>query len=66
MGKANYDLPDDKLARVVKLSKASSKREAILIALDEYLRKKALERLANSYGKIPLKWTRGSLKKYRA
>jgi hypothetical protein len=66
MGKANYDLPDDKIARVIKLSKAGSKREAIIVALDEYLKKKALDRLADSYGKIPLKWSRKSLRKYRA
>ena len=28
MGKANYDLPDDKLARVIRFSGARSKREA--------------------------------------
>ena len=65
MGKANYDLPDDKIARVIRFSGARSKREAIVIALDEYLRKKAAEKLIRSYGKIPLRWTQKSLRKYR-
>lgn len=65
MGKANYDLPDDKLQRVVRLSGASSKREAIVLALDEYLRKKQAEKLIGAYGKFPLRWTRKSLRSYR-
>ena len=65
MAKANYDLPEEKLLKVARLSGAKSKREAILIALDEYLKKKQLEELANSYGKFPLKWTKKSLLKYR-
>jgi len=65
MSKANYDLPDDKLVKVVRSSGARSKREAIIIALDEYLKKKAAERLIQSYGKIPLKWTQKTLRKYR-
>lgn len=65
MGRANYDLPDVKLARVVRLSKARSKREAIIIALDEYLKKKQAEKLIQSYGKLPLTWTKKSLRSYR-
>ncbi len=65
MGKANYDLPDDKLKQVVISSGAHSKREAIIIALDEYLKKKKREKLLRSYGRLHLKWTQESLKKYR-
>lgn len=65
MGRANYDLPDDKLARVVRLSRARSKREAIIIALDEFLKRKKAEELARAFGKIPLKWTKKSLRSYR-
>lgn len=65
VGKANYDLPDEKLARVVRASGAHSKREAIVIALDEYLKKKKAERLIRAYGRIPLNWTRRSLRSYR-
>ena len=65
MSKANYDLPDDKLARVVRLAEARSKREAIIIALDEYIQKKQAEKLIRAYGTSPLKWTRKSLRSYR-
>lgn len=65
MSKANYDLPDDKLQKVVKASGAQSKREAIIIALDDYLAKKKAEALLSSYGKLPLTWTKSSLRTYR-
>ncbi len=65
MGRANYDLPDDKLLRVVRLAGAQSKRQAILIALDDYLKRKQAEKLVDAYGKVPLKWTRRSLRRYR-
>lgn len=65
MGKANYDLPDDKIAEVVEKAGAASKREAIIIALEEYLKRKKIEKLIEHYGQIPLKWTRSSLRKYR-
>lgn len=65
MGRANYDLPDDKLAKVRRYAGARSKREAIIIALDEYLRKKKAEALLQAYGKLPLQWTQKSLRAYR-
>lgn len=65
MGRANYELPDEKLMRVVKLSGAKSKREALIIALDEYLKMKKARDFILAYGKIPLKWTRKSLRRYR-
>ncbi|MBI2982307.1 MAG: type II toxin-antitoxin system VapB family antitoxin, partial [Deltaproteobacteria bacterium] len=57
--------PDNKLARVVRLSGARSKREALVIALDEYLKKKRAEQLVRAYGKMPLRWTKRSLRYYR-
>lgn len=66
MSKANYDLPDDKLLKVVRLTNASSKREAIIIALDAYLRKKKLEELVQAYGKFNLKWSKRSHRAYRS
>lgn len=38
----------------LKRMRAGSKREALIIALDEYLKKKKIEKLVRSYGKIPL------------
>lgn len=65
MAKANYDLPTDTLEKVVKLSKSKTKREAIVIALESYIRKKKLERLMGAYGKVTLSWTSKSLEKFR-
>lgn len=65
MARANYELPEDKLQKVVNISGAHSKREAIIIALDDYLARKKAEALLKSYGKLPLKWTKSSLRKYR-
>jgi hypothetical protein len=65
MAKANYDLPAETLEEVMTLSQSKSKREAIIIALESYIKKKKLERLIDSYGKISLSWTRKSLEKYR-
>lgn len=65
MGFANYNLPENKLLKVQHLSKAKSKREAIVIALDEYLERKKIEHLMALKGKLKLNWTRSSLKKYR-
>ncbi|MBI4212043.1 MAG: hypothetical protein HY540_05335 [Deltaproteobacteria bacterium] len=65
MAKANYDLPEEVLIEVVEKSHAKSKREAIVIALDEYLKTKQLETLAASAGKHPLRWTKKSLRSYR-
>ncbi len=65
MAKANYDLPEDKLLKVKRLSGAKSKREALIITMDEFLRKKALEELIKAPGKIRLRWTQKSLRDYR-
>lgn len=65
MSRANYDLPNDKLEKVVRSSGARSKREAIIIALDEYLKRKAREKLIGAYGAIRLRWTQKSLRRYR-
>ena len=66
MAKANYDLPNDKIEEVIRLSGATSKREALLIALESYLHRKRLEKLIQSYGKVSLSWTDKSLKRYRS
>ena len=65
MSKANYDLPDKTIKKVMKLSGAKTKREALVIAMETYLQKRKLESLIKSYGKLPLTWTQKKLKKYR-
>ncbi len=52
MSKANFDLPDDKLELVKKKAGVKTKREAIVIALDEYLRRKKIEELLRMKGKV--------------
>ena len=65
MTKANFDLPMDILDKVVKAAGAKSKREAIIIALDAYLKRKQIEALLAAEGKMPLQWTKKSLSKHR-
>ena len=65
MAKANFDLPAETLQEVVKASGAKTKREALVIAMESYLKRKQVEELIRSYGKILLKWTQKSLEKLR-
>ena len=65
MAQANYDLPDEKIEKIKKLAHVKTKREAIIIAIDEYLKKKEIEELIASYGKISIGWTQKTLKKFR-
>lgn len=65
MAKANYDLPNDKIEKVMKLSGAKSKREALVIALDTYLRQRKLRDLAAMAGQIRLQWSQRSLRRFR-
>lgn len=65
MAKANYDLPEKELLKVKSLAHARSKKEAIVIALNNYIHHKKIERLIAAEGKFSLKWTKSSLKKYR-
>ncbi len=65
MAKANFDLPAETLQEVVKASGAKTKREALVIAMESYLKRKQVEELIRSYGKISLKWTQKSLEKLR-
>lgn len=65
MAKANYDLPEETLLTVMKLSGSKSKKEAIIIALESFLERKKLEELMKSPGKIKLDWTQSKLKKFR-
>lgn len=65
MATANYDLPQTTLNNVKRLSGVKTKREAIIIALNEYVKKKKIERLIQAQGEIKLNWTKVKLKKYR-
>ena len=65
MAKANYDLPNDKILEIMRLSGVKSKREALVLAIDAYIERKLIEELINSQGKFKLTWTQKSLRKYR-
>ncbi|MBU0506148.1 MAG: type II toxin-antitoxin system VapB family antitoxin [bacterium] len=65
MAVANYDLPENILDMVRKISGVKTKREAIIIALKEYLRKNKIQKLIESQGKVSLNWTHKSLRAYR-
>lgn len=65
MARANYELPEDKLNKVKKLAHVPTKKQAIVVALDEYIRRKKIQRLISLRGKVSLNWTQSSLKKYR-
>jgi hypothetical protein len=65
MSLANYDLPEDKIREVMKVSGAKTKKEAIIISMDEYLRKKNIQDLIAARGKIKLSWTQKSLRAHR-
>ena len=60
MAKANYDLPNDKIEEVMRISGAKSKREALLITLDSFLQRKKVEDLMGSFGKFPSAWKKAS------
>jgi len=42
MAKANYDLPEKELLKVKRLAHARSKKEAIVIALNNYIHRKKI------------------------
>lgn len=65
MSTANYDLPDETLQRVKKFSGARTKREAIIIALEDYLRRKKVSDITKAKGQFKLRWSQKSLGDYR-
>lgn len=65
MSKANYDLPDELIKKVMKKAKVNTKKDAIIIALEAYLKRKKIEEMVDSFGKIPTSWTKQTLAQYR-
>ena len=63
--KAVYDLPEELLQKVVKCSKAKSKKEAIIVALEEYLRKRRLIEFTKKFGTFDITMDQKKLKEYR-
>lgn len=52
--RTTVDLPDDLLAAVQEESEAGTRREALIIALEDYVRRRRLERLARAAGTLDL------------
>ena len=49
--KTTIDIPDKVLKEAMRNSKSSTKREAVVTAIEEYNRRFRLRRLADSFGK---------------
>ena len=65
--KTSVDIPDDTLKELLAHTNASTKREAILHALDDFNRRQRLSALAERlYGSIPDFMSQEDLKKLRA
>lgn len=52
--RATFNIPDELLAEVQKLSREKSKTKAILTAMEEFVRRKKLEALTNLQGKLEI------------
>jgi hypothetical protein len=55
--RTTVDIPEKILQECLVLSEAKTKREAIVLSLEDYIRRKKLERLAQAKGKLALKDT---------
>ena len=60
-----YDLPEDLVQKVVRASKSKSKKEAIILALKEYLRKKRLKEFTEMFGNLDIEMDQKKLREYR-
>jgi hypothetical protein len=63
--KTTVDIPEKTLKDAVKFSKAKTKREAILMALDEYNRCQRVERIIKKFGAMDGIMTQEQLRKMR-
>lgn len=52
--RTTLDIPDDLLSNLKKVTGEKSKRKAICIAIEEYIRKKKIEKLISLSGKIKI------------
>ena len=63
--KTTIDIPEETLRDAVKFSKAKTKREAILTALNEYNRRQRVEKLIKKFGTMDGIMTQEQLRKMR-
>lgn len=52
--RTTIDLPEKLIGEVMTLSKAKKKKEAVRVALEEYVKKKKIEKLLSLPGKIEI------------
>jgi len=64
--KTTIDIPEEALAEVIRHTGAKTKREAVLIAIADFNRRKRLERLVARAGKSMDFMTREDLRRTRA
>jgi hypothetical protein len=63
--KTTVDIPEKTLKETIKHSKAKTKREAILTAMDEYNRRRRVEQLIMKFGTMDGIMTQEDLRKMR-
>ncbi len=50
--KTTLNIPEDLIKTAMSLSKISTKRETVIVALQEYIRKKKIEKILEQEGKL--------------
>lgn len=65
MAKTLLDIEEDLLEEVRRLANVRTKREAVEVALREFVRRRAAENLAAAAGKSTMRWTPADIRKMR-
>jgi Arc/MetJ family transcription regulator len=63
--KTTVDIPESALAEVIRHTRAKTKRDAIVIAIDDFNRRKRLEKLAEQLGSFDNVMSREELLRLR-
>lgn len=63
--KTTIDIPEDILKNVLSYSNAGTKKEAILTAMNEYVQRRKMEKIASKLGKFSDFMNQSDLKKMR-
>jgi Arc/MetJ family transcription regulator len=63
--KTTIDIPDDELREALKHTGAKTKREAVVIALSDFNRRRRLQKLAEKFGTLEDFMTQGELQRMR-
>lgn len=63
--KTTIDIPDEELQEAIRLTGAKTKREAVVIALSEFNRRRRLQRLTEKFGTLEGFMTQEELRQMR-